>query len=146
MGLTTALLTNGGTIEKRATMTPIFVRVLTITAAVSAFAGIQPAQASGRYSALAADGKGHIGYAVDYATEAAARDAALKDCGSADCKIAAAGEGRCVASYESRLKGDYGYGVGLGGDADKARMVAMARCATTAPAFSCREAKVLCAK
>ena len=127
-------------------MTPNFVRVLTIAAALFAFAGIQPAQASGPYGALAADGKGHFGYAVDYATEAAARDAALKDCGSPGCKIAAAGEGRCVASYESRLKGDYGYGAGLGGDETKARMVAMARCATTAPAFSCKEAKVLCAK
>lgn len=120
-------------------------RVLTIAAALSAFAGIHLAQAAGPFGALAADGKGHFGYAVNQPTEAAARDAALKDCGSPGCKIAAAGEGRCVASFESRLKGDYGYGAGLGEDENKARMVAMARCATTAPAFSCREAKVICA-
>lgn len=127
-------------------MTRNFAQVLTIAAALWAFAGTQPALASGPYSALAADGKGHFGYAVDYPTEAAARDAALNDCGAPGCKIAAAGQGRCVASYESRLKGDYGYGVGMGGDETKARMVAMANCATTAPAFSCREAKVFCAK
>jgi hypothetical protein len=142
----TTLPMNGGESTRRATMTPNSVRVLAIAAALSMFAGIQFAQAAGPYGALASDGKGHFGYAVDYATEAAARDAALKDCGSAECKIAAAGEGRCVASFESRLKGDYGYGVGLGSDGDKARMVAMARCATTAPAFSCKEAKVVCAK
>ncbi|MCW5772427.1 MAG: DUF4189 domain-containing protein [Rhodospirillaceae bacterium] len=121
-------------------------RVVTIAAALSAFAGIHLAQAAGPYGALAADGKGRFGYAVNYPSEAAARDAALKDCASTGCKIVAAGEGRCVASYESRLKGDYGYGVGVGEDENKARMVAMARCATTAPAFSCHESKVLCSK
>ncbi len=65
--------------------------MLTIAAALSAFAGIQLAQAAGPFSALAADGKGHFGYAVAYPTEAAARDAALKDCGNPGCKIAAAG-------------------------------------------------------
>src|SRR5262249_29509168 len=51
-------------IERNATMTPNSVRVLTIAAALSAFAWMQPAQAAGPCAALAADGKGHFGYAV----------------------------------------------------------------------------------
>lgn len=127
-------------------MTPNSVRVLTIATALYALAGIQIAQASGPYSALAADGKGRLGYAVDHPTEAAARDAAIKDCGDPGCKIAIAGKGRCVASYESRLTGDHAYGVGLGASDNDARMAGMAGCATRAPAISCKVAKVLCAK
>jgi hypothetical protein len=132
--------------ERRATAIPNSVRMLMIAASLSVFTETQIAQAAGSYGALATDGRGHFGYAVASPSEAAARDAALKDCGSPGCKVAVAGKERCVASYESRLKGDYGYGVALGADENKVRMGAMARCATRAPAITCKEVKVLCAK
>ena len=97
----------------------------------------------GGFAALAANGKGFWGYAVGQGSDAEARDAALKGCGQADCKIAIAGQNRCIAYYESRSNG-YWYGLALGATPAAVRGVARGGCTKGAPAGTCKLVKQIC--
>ncbi|MCW5773473.1 MAG: DUF4189 domain-containing protein [Rhodospirillaceae bacterium] len=97
----------------------------------------------GGFAALAANGKGFWGYAVGQSSEAAARSAALKGCGQADCRIAISGRNKCVAYYESR-RGGYWYGLALGPSVSYVRRTALGGCAKGAPAGTCRLVKQIC--
>ena len=98
----------------------------------------------GGWGAVAANGKGFWGFAVAQASEAQARDAAVKGCGQPDCKVAIAGQNRCIAYYESR-QGGYWYGLALGGTEAFVRDVALRGCSSGAPRGSCKRVKSLCA-
>ncbi len=97
----------------------------------------------GKWGALAADGKGAWGYAMHYATEAQARDAARKFCGSGRCMVKVAGPVECYAYVESR-KGGYWYGLALHSSRSTALQVARGGCEKSAPAGSCKVIKEGC--
>jgi hypothetical protein len=98
---------------------------------------------SGGFAALAANGKGFWGYAVGQVSDEAARDAALKGCGQAVCKIAISGQNRCIAYYESRT-GGYWYGLALGPTLAGVLRVARSGCTKGAPAGTCKLVKQIC--
>jgi hypothetical protein len=110
------------------------------TSAKSATPGTPQA---GPWGALAADSKGAWGYAIGYATEAAARGTAVKSCGNRRCKVAIAGQVRCYAYFESR-QGGYWYGLALHSSLQTATTVARDGCAKGAPAGSCKQVKAEC--
>ncbi len=101
------------------------------------------APAKGKWSALAADGQGHWGYAVNYASEAQARDAARKGCGDGRCTVKIAGQVGCYAYFESRTKG-YWYGLALHSSSATALQVARGGCEKGAPAGTCKLVKASC--
>jgi hypothetical protein len=98
---------------------------------------------AGPWGALAADSKGAWGYAIGYASEASAREAATKGCGNRRCKVAIAGQVRCYAYFESR-QGGYWYGLALHSSLDTATSVARQGCSKGAPAGSCKQVKAQC--
>src|ERR1700733_4333715 len=71
-----------------------------------------PAGAQG-WMAVAADSRGHWGYAFGERTSARARAEALRGCGVRGCDIQETARARCLAYVESRA-GGYWYGVGIG--------------------------------
>ena len=101
-----------------------------------------PPQA-GPWGALAADSAGHWGYGVGFATEASAREAAIKGCGNRRCKIAVAGQARCYAYFDSRSRG-YWYGLALHTSLQTAISVAREGCSKGAPAGTCKQVKAQC--
>jgi hypothetical protein len=102
-----------------------------------------PAPEKGPWGALAADGKGAWGYAVKYASEAQARDAARKGCGNARCTVKVAGPVGCYAYFESRTNG-YWYGLALHSTGATANQVARSGCEKGAPAGTCKLVKTNC--
>lgn len=99
--------------------------------------------ARGPWGALAANGEGSWGYGVGFATEAAARGAAIKGCGNRHCKVAVTGQARCYAYFESK-SGGYWYGLALHASLQTAISVAQGGCAKGAPAGTCRQVRAQC--
>jgi hypothetical protein len=99
--------------------------------------------APGPHGALAANGKGNWGYAIGFATEAAARAAAMKSCGDRRCRVVVAGQARCYAYFESR-QGGYWFGIALHTSLETATSVARGGCTKGAPAGSCKQVKAAC--
>ncbi len=100
----------------------------------------------GKWSALAANDHGRWGYAVDYATEAQAREAARKGCGSGyyrPCMVKIAAQVGCYAYFESR-SGGYWYGLALHSSGATALQVARSGCEKGAPAGTCKLVKANC--
>ncbi len=102
--------------------------------------------ASGPYSAVAADGKGHWGYAVGQANEIQARDKAVKGCANPGCKVELSGLWRCAAYATSRANGGYWYGLGLSRTSTGARSAAERGCAKGAPKGTCKAEAAFCAQ
>jgi hypothetical protein len=102
-----------------------------------------PAPEKGNWGALAADDKGAWGYALKYATEAQATDAARKFCGNARCTVKVAGPVACYAYFESRTRG-YWYGLSLDSSLATAVRVARGGCEKGAPAGTCKLVKSNC--
>jgi hypothetical protein len=102
-----------------------------------------PPAFGGPWAALAANGKGNWGFALGVMDQAGARNAAMRGCGAADCKIEIAAQARCFAYFESR-RGGYWYGLSL--DQTLARVIEVARggCQRGAPAGSCRQVRAQC--
>jgi hypothetical protein len=99
--------------------------------------------APGPWGALAADSKGRWGFGIGFASEAAARAAAIKGCGDQACKVAVAGKARCYAYFESR-SGGYWYGLALHANLRTAVSVARGGCTGGAPAGTCKLVKSKC--
>jgi hypothetical protein len=102
-----------------------------------------PGTTKGDWGALAADGHGHWGFAVHYATEAQARAAARKGCGARRCTVRIAAQVGCYAYYESR-SGGYWYGLALHSSGPTALKVARSGCEKGAPAGTCKLVKTNC--
>ena len=98
---------------------------------------------AGKWGALAADGKGSWGFAVNQASESVARDAALRGCGNAQCAVKIAGQVACYAYFESRTKG-YWYGYHLHTSGATAVQGARSECEKRAPAGTCKLVKSNC--
>src|SRR5262249_30169878 len=90
---------------------------------------------SGPWAAIAADGNGRWGYAVDQTSQDAARNAALEDCGGTGCKVLDALEANCLASVESR-EGGYWYFDWLGPNESVVQSNALNACNKMASAGS----------
>jgi hypothetical protein len=113
-------------------------RVCATTASASG-----PGTTKGDWGALAADGHGHWGFAVHYATEAQAKAAARKGCGARRCTVRIAAQVGCYAYYESR-SGGYWYGLALHSSGATALQVARSGCEKGAPAGTCKLVKANC--
>ncbi len=101
--------------------------------------------ASGPYSAVAADGKGHWGFAVGQDNEPQARTKAVSGCGNPGCKVELSGQWKCAAYATSRANGGYWYGLGLSRTSRGASAAAERGCAKGAPKGTCKVEKTVCA-
>jgi hypothetical protein len=112
--------------------------------ATSAAPGKPTSPQSGKWGALAADGRGSWGFAVNQANEAAAKDAARRGCGNRRCTVKIAGPVGCYAYYESRANNGYWYGLALHSSGATANQVARGGCEKGAPAGTCKLVKANC--
>jgi hypothetical protein len=104
----------------------------------------QPEPNAGRWSALAADGKGRWGFAVNQPTERQAKRLAFQGCGAPlKCRLAVAGPVGCYAYFESKA-GGYWYGLALHSSRATAEQVARQGCSKGAPAGTCKLVKSNC--
>lgn len=101
---------------------------------------------TGPHAAVAADGKGHWGYAVGQPSDAQARESAVKGCANPGCKVELAGQWKCAAYATSRANGGYWYGLGLSRTDAGARSAAERGCAKGAPKGTCKAEAAFCAK
>jgi hypothetical protein len=107
-------------------------------------ASSQPAPNAGRWSALAADGKGSWGFAANQPNERQAKRLAVQSCGAPlRCRIAVAGPVGCYAYFESKA-GGYWYGLALHSSRNTAEQVARLGCSKGAPAGTCKLVKSNC--
>jgi hypothetical protein len=102
-----------------------------------------PRPTVGAWAAVAADGKGHWGFAVGQQSEAEARTKAVQGCSQPACKVAMAGQGACIAYADSRA-GGYWYGVSIVATKWYAESVAKDWCAKGAPRGTCKVARSVC--
>ena len=98
---------------------------------------------TGKWSALAADGKGHWGFAVNFPTQWRAQFEARKGCGAQACTVRISGQVGCYAYFESR-SGGYWYGLALHSSGATALQVARSGCEKGAPAGTCKLVKANC--
>lgn len=98
---------------------------------------------SGKWGALAADGKGHWGFAVNYPTQWRAQYEARKGCGDPGCTVRISAQVGCYAYFESR-SGGYWYGLALHSSGATALQVARSGCEKGAPAGTCKLVKANC--
>jgi hypothetical protein len=105
----------------------------------------QPTPNAGRWSAIAADGKGRWGVALHEQNEQKAKSVAIKECrerGGLRCG-AFAGPVSCYAYFESKT-GGYWYGLALHSSRTTAEQVARQGCSKGAPAGTCKLVKSDC--
>ena len=98
---------------------------------------------SGPWAAIATDGNGRWGYAVEQPSQDVARTAALKDCGGSGCKVLDALQASCIAYAESR-EGGYWYFGYFGPNESAVQNDALNACNKAAPAGSCKLVKSIC--
>lgn len=105
--------------------------------------GTTDAPSKGTWGALAADGKGHWGFAVNQPTQWMAQYQARKGCGDQACKVRISAQVRCYAYFESK-SGGYWYGLAMHSSGATALQVARSGCEKGAPAGTCRLVKANC--
>jgi hypothetical protein len=98
---------------------------------------------SGKWGALAADGKGRWGFAVNQPTQWAAQFQARKGCGDQACTVRISAQVACYAYFESR-GARYAYGLALHSSGATALQVARRGCESNAPAGTCKLVKSNC--